>query len=826
MVAVLAGIATRSLTPTSAQRITHTFGQSTLVLRMYEPTPEAIASVDAHLAAEVPDSSVATVTTAWGRGSALIAANLADPLLEGVYLILDGGAPTREEVALGWGTARTTGLGVGDTWSPTDSQEEFRISAIVYQPEVGGGHAVFVHPASFERLRGLSPSIADASQHQWYVGADDDARPLAQSIAANWPDQEVNGADPLEPGLSPGIEATVRWWWENDPFPDEQLEPGLWSTLVSAAILVEVALLAAAAYASGIRRRLREIGLVSTQGATRGQIRGSVVAEAGTVAAVAWLVGSGLAIAIAHIGRPIVQQHWQPTLDSVQIGLLDVAGPLLVAAMAAVAAAWIPARTASRLSVLAALQGRMPVRTLPRWLLPLSVGCIAAGLFLLGVALTASGGAGRNIQGTVAFGLVLTGGVVAGAPLVAGWGRLASHLPTRWRLPMRDAARHAVRATAAIAALMVIFVAAVGAATALQTNSARGDATGNSWTGPDERFVHVRGGFEERFFDSQSATRPVPSPVSSADMSTVTRILPRAEPYDLGTLGLVPITSSLVSRQRSEGSTYWDRITCITSGSVETCRPVDAVVLEPAIADPAMLRAMGLTEAARDLERGEVVVLGNRNGTLDVDVDGEQVVASVHDTDVRALSMPILLVNEAWAQQRGLDPSSRSVLLVNDDALTSQERSDLYASEVNVSLGAPGGITATQTMIGLVVGAAAIAVVVIAIIVGLAATEADRDIATMVAVGAEPRSRREFLGHQSALYTLSAAVIATPIGLLITWVISADNIDIGPLGVWTGGIAVPVLPISALVVVVPVAIGLGTALIVRSSPARPPRRGA
>ncbi len=60
--------------------------------------------------------------------------------------------------------------------------------------------------------------------------------------------------------------------------------------------------------------------------------------------------------------------------------------------------------------------------------------------------------------------------------------------------------------------------------------------------------------------------------------------------------------------------------------------------------------------------------------------------------------------------------------------------------------------------------------------------------------------------------------------LLLMWVTSSDHIVAGRYGVWDGGVVIPWTVAGVLLVVAPLVVGFGTALLVRSLPARPPRR--
>lgn len=832
-IAVGSAIAIRTGTPTEEEQMSREFGTASMKVSLYGYTEDGAAWLEGELPRVAPDAEIILIDRVYASFGEMTAADLTNPVLDGMFAIIEGKPPAVGEVALSWSYARRIDRSVGDQWSPPGSDTTYEVAATVVELDRPGISFAIGNTEAFRDV--LATTEANGAvlyrESRWLVAGDFDDIAVAEQITSDWGVVADTFTGTVVGGSDIGVQA--RTFWESLTFGSEDGigGPSATSTLVSALILAEIALLAAAAYATGIQRRLREIGLLATQGATSRQMRGSVVGEAIVTGLIGGIAGCAIAVLAAMAVRPVIQRLWDPTLTSVSVSFVDLIGPVLVAVAAAAFAAWLPARTASRVPVLAALQGRMPVRQHPHWLVPVSIGLVVGGTFLLLVAQATRDRLGQT-QAIIGVILVIGGGILIGAPLVTFFGKHSHRLPLAGRVVVRDAARQSVRATAAVAALMVILIAAVSASTAMATSQATHEATGLGGRNGDPRFAVARGSSTDSDIGD-----PRTEDLTPQDEQKLVAIIPGADRFDILELTGTPLLADYAEGLRAEadyaegvrsgeGDAWYDRYFCRTGGGQELCYGVDSIYLPPAVAEMTMLDAMGIPAAGQDLRSGMPIVLGNRNATVALDYDGERIEARMYDVDVASGSMPLLYVPEDWAASRSLlHDTRRTVLFVNDEPLSGAERDALWATDVRVQVGLSGvGIGENETM-AMTVGAAAIVIaIVIAIVVGLSATESDRDVAVMVAVGAAPSMRRRFLGRQSALYTATASLIAIPLGVLLMAVATGDMVSVGNLGTWEGGIAIPWVVLAVLLILVPLVVGVGTGLIVRSLPARPPRR--
>ena len=573
--------------------------------------------------------------------------------------------------------------------------------------------------------------------------------------------------------------------------------PAVLGTLLGALLLAEVALVAGAAYATGIRRRLRELGLLAVNGATSQHLRWIVVGEG----VVAGLLGAGLGsligLVLMNAGRATVQRFVERFIIGSPLGVAELLAPALVGVAAATLAAWVPARSASRVPAITALQGRMPLSHPRRWVVPSGIAITGFGAFLVIVARTALGSSGV-VQAGLGVALMIGGFALLTGPIVAWVGTHADRFPAVTRLVIRDSARQRTRAATAIAATMVVLVAPIVAGAAIRTDQVR-----NLNYGLAENPAHVLVAGESAY------TMPPHSDVDPADVSAVAQVLPASQYTEFAVYG-----EAAVGR-------------IVRDGVVDASRGpgVDPDEMLTAAGSSELLALLGVAEAAADLDAGRAVILGVERRDVELRI-GEHTVDAVEvPAHVMRYQFPRILVGERLAAELGLGESHTVALFVNDRPLTEKER--LLVDESGTARSVWGErITPNQMMV--VAGGATLLVVllIIALVTALAATESDHDIRTMVAVGAPPRIRRRFLGIQTAYYTLFAAILATPLAMLLMNVASGDSfVDVGPFGALpTNTIVTPWLMIGLVVVAIPLAVGAVTALAARSAPTVPPRR--
>jgi putative ABC transport system permease protein len=241
--------------------------------------------------------------------------------------------------------------------------------------------------------------------------------------------------------------------------------------------LLEVVLLAGAAFAVGARRQSRWLGLLVATGGDSRHVRRVVLGGGLILGFIGSILGVGLGLLLAALAIPQLQQHVGQDFGHFDIRPVELLGVAILGTLTGLLAAVLPARTASRQDAVTALSGRRgEIRT------PRKVPAIGLVVVVLGIICAAVGSAGILARVSHAQGLTnglawLFGGLIAGgailtqlgliicSPALVGWAaRLSTHTPLPFRLAMRDAGRHRGRSAPAVAAILT---AAAGSTAAL-----------------------------------------------------------------------------------------------------------------------------------------------------------------------------------------------------------------------------------------------------------------------------------------------------------------------------------------------------------------------
>jgi putative ABC transport system permease protein len=694
-----------------------------------------------------------------------------DPLMDGLADLVAGRFPTDEgEVALAPDLAGTLGVGVGDRLV---IERPTRLSLAVVGLVEMPGH--------------LGRPLALTVPHGPLLDIDPRHPPTMQAYL-DLPDAAA--ADRLR-GRQ-GVLVRGDFIEDAEGMSDVVV---IWVYLFGAVVLTVAGIVIAAAFAAGARRQLVVLGQLSANGASGRLLRTTLVLQ-GTVTG---LVGAGAGVALV-LGLLIANQSWfeeavRYRFDHYDIRPADLAGAVIVGVAAASVAALIPAWSVTRISTLAALAGRRPLRPVRRRVTVGGLTAVAIGLGLMALAVVGSR-TGED-QGVWAFVAVLGGvlellGACAVAPaVVARLERLAGHSRGAWRLAARGLARERARTGAVVSAVAAAGGLAV-ATTALLVGYAAGDAARPQ---PPERVVVAT----EISDIGPAKDSGVYAPPDAAARSELERLLPTAERVVLRTAGVQDDWTDLPA---------------------------------PIVADDAMLDGFGVgREVRRALAQSGLVALGSPGdrpafGTLP---DGRPHEVATVASDLSLDPLPGVLISRSLLGEAGLEPHDAAVALVADRPLTPGRLDALETfgedwqfdgPETNRIVAAPWPHTG-PTPLEIEVMFAAIALVFAVLVVGaslaLAATESrdERDVLTVA--GVAPRSLARSAGGKAWLLAAIGAAMAVPIGLLPVAVFAAADHGVMVFRVpWrTIGLLAVVLPATAAAVAL-----VGSALAQRLRPVR------
>ncbi|MBC7292316.1 MAG: ABC transporter permease, partial [Actinotalea sp.] len=414
----------------------------------------------------------------------------------------------------------------------------------------------------------------------------------------------------------------------------------------------------------------------------------------------------------------------------------------------------------------------------------------------------ASTAAGRPTGAVVGVVAIVLGVVTTSGSLVTLAGRLAPRLGAVGRIAVRDAARHRPRTGPAVAAV-VAAVAGLGAAGVYQESQAErllreyrpsaapGTVAVNFLAGRSSDDVAALLG------PTQDALRGA---VPADQVHPVALVVPAERPG--AATGWTSVTAERPAAQRcplwTEEGTFTDAevkalrgdprcASSAGSGTILWSDPTGATS-DVLVDDGRVVRALGYAEspaAARALAEGRVVVKDRfairPDGTVRLEVathpfdgGGERRGAPV-DLPGAHVALPgmqyeVVLPPTALAD---LDLEAVTVGLV---ATTTRTPTAAEVAAAAAAVGDAGTVFveplepfggANLTQLVLAAAAAVVALGATGIAVGLAAVESRPDLATLAAVGAEPRTRRRFSATQAGLVAGLGTVVGTVAGVAL-----------------------------------------------------------
>src|SRR5580698_7380090 len=236
-------------------------------------------------------------------------------------------------------------------------------------------------------------------------------------------------------------------------------------------LMVLVSLVAAAAFAVIATRRQRQLGMLAAIGATRRQLQMVMVAGGALVGIIAAVTGAVVGLAAWFVAAPHLQVSAGHRIDRFAVPWPLVGLGMLLAILTAAAAAWWPARAASRVPIVNALSAR-PLEPRPAHRTAImAVPLIVLALACLALANQTSGP--LIIAGALAMALGISFISPLSIRVLTAAGRRA---PVAVRLALRDLARYQARSAAALAAISLALGIAVAIMISLAAATNAADA--------------------------------------------------------------------------------------------------------------------------------------------------------------------------------------------------------------------------------------------------------------------------------------------------------------------------------------------------------------
>jgi putative ABC transport system permease protein len=543
-------------------------------------------------------------------------------------------------------------------------------------------------------------------------------------------------------------------------------------------IVLETVLMAGPAFAVGLRRRRHELAMLAAQGASPAHLRLVVGADGLVLGGAATLAGTAIGVLGGLALMPLLGGFGLLTGPS-DVPWGPVAAVAVLGLVSGIVSALIPAVQAGRTVPAQVLAGRDPVVR------------DRAGWPILGLLLVAAGGGvvvkllDTSTVYVLAAGLLVLLGVVVLTPwLVRRTAGLANGRALPVRLAVRDAVRHRGRTSSAVAAVMAVAAAVVALAVGIQSQV---ESLGGHQDRLDDGTFSISGGR----LDEPSWTRL---------RAEVQRRLPGVRPV-MGHTAVKgkDVVEIGIMDQRSGYMFEWDAMI----GGPETLE------LMTGRRDERVAQALSAGKVAvfrpRVVKNGQVALMfnpmsGDAGGTanvpaVDLSADGSGGLSVIPPSAVRAL---------------GFEPVPRMMYARYDVPDPERFAGEIKAVFWDADIAFPETDERLVTLRFLIAAAALLMLGGTFVATGLATADMRRDLDTMSAVGAAPRTRRWIVaaqaGYISGLGALTGLLIGLPLGIGLAWPMGAVIIhEPGGARKILGAplIAIPWVPLALVVVGLP-----------------------
>ncbi|WP_163542668.1 ABC transporter permease [Occultella kanbiaonis] len=583
----------------------------------------------------------------------------------------------------------------------------------------------------------------------------------------------------------------------------------------AAVALAVAALVIANTFQVLVAQRTRSLALLRCVGATKEQVRSTVLIEALVVGLVSSIAGLVLGTVLMAVGLAVVAElNLNVPLDrTLHVNAASVIVPILVGTVVTVLAALVPARIATRVAPLAALR---PVegehaRGAGRIRMAFALVLVVGGVGLLALAVAVAGGLGGIDAESgllIALGIGVLGGLSTVLGLLIGTVfvvpaliRLAGRILSRW-VPARIATANAVRnprRTGATASALFIGVALV---TMMSTGAAAA---------------------KDSLGDALSTQYPVDVTVSlggsdvALDHAQINAVAETDGVAESALLSAAPVTLGV------HGSQEW-----VLAQSVEL------EDLSPVLRDPEV--AGGLTDAT-------IVMPRIYEAWYDL-VDGDPVTVTAEDGSEVELTAVVTelggvdpMVTPATFAALGLPPveNAMAVRLADDvDAVDTVREIQTVLTDLSATTDAPTAFVAgaaveraaftsvVDTLLAVVLGMLAVSVVIalvgVANTLSLSVLERRRESALLRAMGLTRGQLRGMLAVEGVMIAGAGAALGIIAGLGFGW--AGTAVMLSSVGEVT--LAVPWRDLAIVVVIALVAGLLASVLPARTAARTPP----
>ena len=569
-----------------------------------------------------------------------------------------------------------------------------------------------------------------------------------------------------------------------------------------------IALVAVGGFTVLAQRRLRSLGMLGALGATDRNIRLVVRVNGVLVGVVGALAGTVLGLAVWLAYRPTAEADAHHLIGAFALPWIVIGPAIALAVVATYFAAARPARSITRIPLVAALSGRpAPPKQIHRSVIP--------GVILLAVAVacfwftgkSAGGGGGGGLELVLGFVTLIVAVILLSPFCLVLLARLGRQAPIAVRLALRDLVRYRARSGSALAAISlgVLIAALVCVLTAQRYGNVLDYAGPN--LASNQIIVYTPNGGPgggPGNGPGGSGTQANSTPQAEA---AIARSIARA----LGSSTVIELDQTSASLDHPGPGRSW-------SGPVY-------------VATPQLLQAFGIKDVNPDAD-----VLTARPGLSGV--SGMQLVAGGDQggscpgqclnnpviQEVGALpagtSAPNTVITEHAIRTLGLgtslSPQGWLILAPHPPTAAQITNARLAASVAGMSIETKNSAPSSAEILDwATVFGIALALGILAMSIGLIRSETARDLRTLAATGASGVTRRTITATTAFALALCGAVAGTAAAYVAAIAYALDN-QLDGLSELSN---VPTTNLLIILVAMPIAAGLGGWLLAGRQPA-------
>ena len=556
----------------------------------------------------------------------------------------------------------------------------------------------------------------------------------------------------------------------NNPLNPETIVLGL-----ATVGMLLIALVGVGGFTVLAQRRLRSLGMLGAQGAADQHIRLVVRANGVLVGVVGAVAGAVLGLVAWLVYRPSVESSAHHLIGTFKLPWVVIGPAMGLAVLATYFAASRPARSITRVPIVAALSGRpAPPKQVHRSAVPGVVALVIGALALWYAGRSSNGGgAPELVLGLVA----LIVAVILLSPLcLAALGRLSRHAPISVRLALRDLARYRARSGSALAAISLgVLIAVMVCVLAAQRYSNVLDYAGPNLAS-NQVIVYTPSGPNGPGGPGNGPGGGV-TPGNLNSMAAAARGIADG----LGSHEVIALETTSATLQHAAPGRQWNGQVYVGTPQLLAAFGISASQVDPAT-DILTMRPGLSGFSDMQLVYGNYFGEGPGGGQNAFPCPANECLANPVIQQVGALpsgtSAPNTVITEHAVRKLGLQVSTSGWLILapHDPTAAQITNARLTAAGAGLTIETRSSAPSSSEIINwATVFGIALALGILAMSVGLIRSEAARDLRTLAATGAGPSARRTLTAATAGGLALLGAVLGTVAAYVGAIAFSWDN---------------------------------------------------